>query len=523
MYEVAEPRREPAKPARNRAENLHARGSLLNLLSTPPATEEAEPAAAPAREAEPALAPAPPVRGNVADYLEKLRGISPDDVLFWLDRGKVLIVSLVLLCVAAAFAYAITASPRYTVYTDIVVDPANLQVVTDDVFANNPQRDTQLLEVESKLRVLTSRNVLNRVISDLNLTEDPEFVKPDWLAPLKRLISSGPTSEDRQLAVLRALSERVEARREERSYVVVLSVWTEDPMKSVALSDAIVDAFETEVFETAAGSAGRVAASISERLDELRANVTEAEARVEAFKRESGLQSNDGELVSMRLSGELNDQVLEAQERQIQLEMRYRQLRQALEEQRTTASSVFQSETLIDLRAQHDRLQQQLGALALVYLDRHPRLQAIRTEISSVQRAISAEAQRIVEAARIDAEQARTVAEELRLKTRDEEAKVFVDSSAQVALRELERDARAKAALYETYLSRSQQITERQQIDTSNIRVISRAVPPKSRSWPPRTMILLAAGAFAGLVLGLFAALTLGLFGYLRESQSRAV
>ena len=76
-----------------------------------------------------------------------------------------------------------------------------------------------------------------------------------------------------------------------------------------------------------------------------------------------------------------------------------------------------------------------------------------------------------------------------------------------------------KAALYETFLSRSQEITQRQQIDTSNIRVISRAVPPKSRSWPPRTMILLAAGAFAGLVLGVGAALALGLFGYLRRPQ----
>ncbi|WEX10626.1 GumC family protein [Chelativorans sp. AA-79] len=466
--------------------------------------------------------PAVSQRGSVHDYTERLRHLSPDDILAWLNRGKYLIAAAVLACVAAAFIYAQTATPRYTVYTDLVVDPSNLQVVDDDVFANTQQRDTQLLEVESKLRILTSRNVLERVIDRMNLAEDPEFFRPGWLDPIKQLFSGKSADGDRKLAVLRALSERVEASREERSYVVVLSVWTEDPFKSVELSNAIVDAFETELFEAASGSAGRVVSSISERLDELRANVTEAEARVEAFKRQNGLQSNGEQLVSARRSSELDDQVLQAQERQIQLGTRYRELERALNERSSATLPAFQSNALVSLRAQYNQLQQQLQALSLTYLDRHPRLQAIRTEIASVERAMVAEAQRIVNAAKLDADQAQSVVQELRQRAQAEENAVFEDNSSMVRLRELERDARAKAALYETFLSRSQEITERQQIDTSNIRVISRAVPPISRSWPPRTLILLAAGAFAGLFIGVGLALALGLLRYLREPQARA-
>jgi len=321
---------------------------------------------------------------------------------------------------------------------------------------------------------------------------------------------------------LRALSERVEARREERSYVVVLSVWTDDALKSVEISNAIVDAFETELFASASRSAGRVASSISQRLDELRAGVTEAEARAEEFKREHGLQSSGDDLVSARRSGELDTQVLAAQQRQIQLDTRYRELQRALDERSSATLPGFQSETLTTLRAQYNDLQQQLQALSLTYLDRHPRLQAIRTEIASVERAIAAEAQRILNAAKSEADQANMVLTELRQKAQEEENTVFQDNSALVTLRELERDARAKAALYETFLSRSQQITERQQIDTSNIRVISRAVPPNSRSWPPRTMILLAAGAFAGLFIGLGLALALGLLRHLRQPHRYA-
>ncbi|WP_011582191.1 MULTISPECIES: GumC family protein [Chelativorans] len=514
MYEVAKPPRGSKKPGGAPAAKPAARGSLLNMLpSAAPAIEPAEPPVTPRLPANEA---------RISDYLERFRRLTPDDVLSWLDRGKYLIALMVLLGVGLALGYAITATPRYTVYTDIVVDPSNLQVVDDDVFANTPQRDTQLLEVESKLRVLTSRNVLERVIDELNLTEDPEFVKPGWFDPIKELISGPPEEEDLKLSVLRALSERVEARREERSYVVVLSVWTDDALKSVEISNAIVDAFETELFESASRSAGRVASSISQRLDELRASVTEAEARAEEFKRENDLQSSGDDLVSARRSGELDTQVLAAQQRQIQLDTRYRELQRALDERSSATLPGFQSETLTTLRAQYNDLQQQLQALSLTYLDRHPRLQAIRTEIASVERAIAAEAQRILNAAKSEADQANMVLTELRQKAQEEENTVFQDNSALVTLRELERDARAKAALYETFLSRSQQITERQQIDTSNIRVISRAVPPTSRSWPPRTMILLAAGALAGLFIGLGLALALGLLRHLRQPHRYA-
>jgi len=518
MYEVAKPPRGPGRPGdAQAAKKPAARGSLLNMLpSTAPAIEPAPPPAAPASP------PAPPSRGNVSDHLERLRQLTPDDVISWLNRGKYLIVLMLLVGVAAAFLYAVTATPRYTVYTDIVVDPSNLQVVDDDVFANTPQRDTQLLEVESKLRVLTSRNVLERVIDQLHLTEDPEFVKPSWFDPIKQLISGPPEEGDRKLGVLRALSERVEAQREERSYVVVLSVWTDDPFKSVEISNAMVDAFETELFESASRSAGRVASSISQRLDELRTSVTEAEARAEVFKREHGLQSSGDDLVSARRSGELDTQVLAAQQRQIQADTRYRELQRALDDRSSATLPGFQSDSLTTLRAQYNELQQQLQALSLTYLDRHPRLQAIRTEIGAVERAITAEAQRIVNAAKLEADQARMVLNELRQKAQEEENTVFQDNSALVTLRELERDARAKAALYETFLSRSQEITERQQIDTSNIRVISRAVPPTARSWPPRTMILMAAGAFAGLFIGLGLALALGLLRHLRQPHRYA-
>lgn len=474
---------------------------------------------APAPEAARAAPAAPPGPPPVLPGLASLGAIGLDHLLQWLREGRGWIVAAVLLCIAAALAYAFTASPRYSAYTDIVVDPSNLNVVSDDVFISNPQRDAQILEVESKLRVLTSRNVLARVVDELRLTEDLEFVRPDPLAFLKRMLRGDQPQGDARLGALRALGERVDARREERSFVVVLRVWSDDPDKSVVISDAIVTAFEDELFRSAAESAGRVAQNLNERLDELRANVTDAERRVEEFRRANGLQSSNGELVSNQLSSELNTQVLAAQQRLIQAQSRYMQMSAAIDSGQAASAPVFESAAMLALRSQYNALRQQVGSMQLTYGARHPRMTAAVSEQTALETAMAEEARRTLERARAEFDREQTAYDALRSKAEDERSNVFTDNAAGVQLRDLEREARTKAAIYEMHLARAQQIAERQQIDATNVRVISHAMPPNSRSWPPRTLLLLAAATVLGLGLGMAAAVALGLWRHVRTPQ----
>jgi uncharacterized protein involved in exopolysaccharide biosynthesis len=529
MYRRSEPEERGLRLERRLEQLRSGEGSLLDLVPTaeegavvlPENVPTGEHESTSARAAEiPAIAkvsePKPSAVSEFFPQLHMLGRIGVDDILAWLRDGMRSIVVALVLCIVAAFAYAVTATPRYTVYTDIVVDPSNLNVVSDDVFTTNPQRDAQLLEVESKLRILTSRNVLQRVIGKLQLASDPEFVKPTLLDWLKALFTTQDGKASRELAAMRALSERVEARREERSFVVVLKVWSEEPAKAVTLSNAIVEAFEAELFQSAAESAGRVAQNLNARLAELRQNVTEAEKKVEDFRRANGLQSANGELVSNQLSSELNTQVLGAQQRFIQAETRYKQMSAAIADGQTASASVFESANMTNLRQQLNALQQQIGSMKRIYGERHPRLVAARSERATLEAAIKEEARRILERTKADFDREREELDALRGKADDEKSNVFTDNEAQVHLRDLERDARTKATIYETHLARAQQITERQQIDTTNIRVISRAIPPNSRSWPPRTAILLIGGAVLGLAIGATAALVLGLWRFVR-------
>lgn len=485
---------------------------------------EPKPAVAPAAEPVPAERPARPASpgGSLATALPGLKHIDRigvDDVIVWLRDGIVWIVLAIILCVAAALTYAYMTPARYTAYTDIVVNPSNLNVVNDGVFSPSQQRDTQILEVESKLRTITSRNVLARVVDELKLDQDAEFISPPPLARLKSMFSSAPEDGDNRVGALRSLGDRVAAERDPRSFVVTLAVWTNDAEKSVTVSRAIVKAFESELFQTTSDSSQRVVDDLRKRLEEMRENVTAAEKRVADFRRENGLQENNGQLVSNLASGELNAQVLAAQQRVIQEESRLKQMEAAIAQNRTQSDAIFDSQTMNTIRAQYSTLQQQIGAMTLTYGARHPRLATAGAERAMLERGMADEARRILQAAKTNVAEARSSLDALRLKAVAERANVFTDNEAQVRLRDLERDARSAAAIYETYLTRSRQLAEQQSIDSTNVRVISQPVAPNSRSWPPGKLTFLIAGGAGGLFLGLGIAVALGLLRYLRRDD----
>jgi len=497
-------------------DEIFERTVLKEHLEPRPTRTAAEPieAAAPPR--------AIPSSGGVDGFLPGLKyldRIGVADVFDWLRRGIVWIVLAIILCVAGALTYASMTPPRYKAYTDIVVNPSNLNVVNDGVFSPNQQRDTQILEVESKLRTITSRNVLARVVDELKLDQDPEFTEPAPLARFKALFSSKPEDGDNRVGALRSLGDRVAAERDPRSFVVTLSVWTNDADKSVTVSKAIVKAFENELFQTTSDSSQRVVDDLKKRLEEMRENVTAAEKRVADFRRENGLQENNGQLVSNLASGELNAQVLAAQQRVIQEESRLKQMEAAIAQNRSQSDAIFDSQTMNTIRAQYSTLQQQIGAMTLTYGARHPRLATAGAERAMLERGMADEARRILQAAKISVAEARSSLDALRLKAVAERANVFTDNEAQVRLRDLERDARSAAAIYETYLTRSRQLAEQQSIDSTNVRVISQPVAPNSRSWPPGKLTFLIAGGAGGLFLGLAIAVALGLWRFLRRED----
>jgi succinoglycan biosynthesis transport protein ExoP len=440
--------------------------------------------------------------------------------LRWLRARFWLLVLTALLGALGGFLFVHLVKPTYTVNSEVLVDPSSLKVISDDLFTESQQRDTQLLDAESKLRILTSGNVLARVVNELKLDQDPEFVGDPAGFSLTTLLGlSGPPEKvDPALAALRTLDKRVRAGREERSFVVTLTVWTEAAAKSVLIANKLVAAFQEELVKAEADNAGRTAAALFDRLDGLKASVAAADQAVEAFKREHGLQSSSGELVSTLLANQVNSRVIDAQNRVIQAESRYKGLTSP-DANGARSANALQSDTMTELRARYAVIKAQADAQAAVLAPGHPTLIGLRAQLQTIETQIADETARIVQGAKTELDAAQVSLAALAGEADKMKSSVFADKEAQAELHQLERDAESKAAIYQTFLTRARQVTERQQLNTTNVRVITPALPPASRSWPPRTAMVMGAGMGAGLLFGGVLSIGLGLLGDLRRAR----
>lgn len=437
----------------------------------------------------------------------------------WVLRGAKWIIVLAILGFLAGYAYLVFAKPRYTAFTDLVVDPAKLQLVSNDIYSSSYDQNAQLLDVESKLRVLTSGNVLARVVDELDLDSDPEFVAPNGGLPF--LSGAASADADPTLTAIGALEKKVTARREERSFVVTLGVTTQSAEKSALIATSMVEAFQAELAKGEADGAARAAASLMDRLGALKDEVTAAEEAVARFRREHGLQESNGELVNTQTLATLNQRLIEARQALISVESRYAELTDPRSGKLN--ADAIQTPTMVALRTQYGLIKQEADAAAAIYGPLHPNRGSGDRQLAGLRAQIEAEAARYVQSVKLDLAQARGTVTQLEADADAARATVAVDGAALVQLRDLERDAKAKSDVYEAFLQRTSEITERQQLDTTNIRVISPATPPAQRSWPPKGYVVAGAGTIGGIGLGVAIALGLGFLAAARQLRKKKV
>ncbi len=183
-------------------------------------------------------------------------------------------------------------------------------------------------------------------------------------------------------------------------------------------------------------------------------------------------------------------------------------------------SSAVMTPVLTNLYAEASALNRQIANFKQTLGPRHPTLLSVKDELNTVRVSIRAELERQRRKAESDVDQARQALSSLQNASLRLRGRVSDDDQTQVKLRELEREAKAKATLYQALLRRAGEAVERQQIDATDVRVITPAAPPERPTWPPRPLVTIFAGIVLGLVLG---ATIAGLRGYLEALRRKTV
>ena len=419
-----------------------------------------------------------------------------------LVRRRFLIIATAALLTLGALLYGLFTPALYSSVSEILIDPQDLQVVTNDVNPSRVPPDGGITMVESQVSVVQSTGVLLRAIQATNLTEDPEFNGQGGL--LGRLLGSvlgtGSAETDSTGKTLDALRRRLAVKRADKVLVLDVIVTAKSADKAAKLANAIAQAYLADQASARAKMATDASDSITARLEEQRKRVQQAENAVEAYKSAHNMVMAAGNLVSDQELTEINTQLSAAQSRTAALKAQVDQLRRSGGAPDAT-SEAMRSSVISSLRAQEATLVDQVSQLGTELGPRHPSMIAAQQQLRDTRALIARELGRIAAAAETDYERALANQQALEAKVAGMKSKSLDTDQASVKLRELQRDLEAVRSVYATYLQRAQETREQINVDSTNARIISNAMPALNKSWPPLPLLVFGA-LFGGLGLG---------------------
>lgn len=458
---------------------------------------------------------------------------------FLLRRWKVITLTA-LTVMALTLIVVVALTPRYTATAQILLEPRKERIFGADSIL--PDLDLDSGSIDSHISVLTSTNLLARVVEKQNLTRDEEFVDTDspgllgaarsWLLPAEVSPAAQESSgiPEPTLRAIAALRDRLDVKRVARQYVLAVSVTSVDPLKAARLANAVADAFVVDRLEARYEAAKRASNWLTERMAGLREQLRHSEEDVAKFREENKLTTTTSEgkvTVSEQQLSELNAKLVAARAETAERKAKFEQADKvrAAGGNLQAIPDVVRSQVISDLRKQEAEVTRKEADASARYSDQHPTVINARAERRDIERSIGAEVARIIANLKNDYDV--SLARERSLQTSlDLLTGQGAGGNTPVAirLRELERINAANKTLYEDFLSRAKITREQSAFEESEARVISPAVKANAPTFPKKSLFM-ALALLLGLALGTAGAWALEMlssgFATAREVEDR--
>jgi len=442
-----------------------------------------------------------------------------------LRRWK-LIAAIPLVAVTMTYGILKLVPPLYNSTAEILVfDPGQqldnslqkqvspFMIAVDDVAMN------------TEIEIIKSKSMALRVVKELNLDNDPEFQLNSWLSLLAgRLGPASPPQRDdipqthgdpqdataeRLENAAEVLLERLQVNRVPFSYVVTVSVASQDPVKAQRLAATVTNDFLASQREARETALQRVADWLKGRVNDLQSRILETQAAAEKLRSENGLADTEPSNVTAQQITELNAQLVEVRGEVATQRAHLEQARHVIEDNGDIQEipELMASGVISQLRQQQEQLSWREGELRRKLGDSHAEVLVAGAQLAGLNKQINNEAQRILGGVKnsydIIVQRERSLEASLHSLTAADS-----ESPASVKLQQLRRLADSDRKLSEGYLSQLNELSQRRTLEDASARVIAPATLAAAPSSPRRKLFYAAAG-----VLGLGGGLMLVFLG----------
>jgi polysaccharide biosynthesis transport protein len=419
------------------------------------------------------------------------------------------VISATAAALVIAFAVISLIEPVYRTETHVLVESLETPFDRAQSDLSVQQRVLNERDIASQIDVLASRDLQQRVVEALNLTDLPAVANPVLKLHHKILIGLGfksdPRKQTKNQRALATLSNALTIYPSPGSNVIIIRSSSSDAEMAAELANTLAEFYVGSTRETVIDNTLRARDWLTGEIDKLREKVAASEAAAERFRAEKGLLKGTGATLEAQELTELSTQLTLAQSAKLDAQSKADSIKAMLKKRGTLdlSTAAPESSLLQRLREQQITLSRQLAELSAVYLAQHPKIIALNRDIERLNDDIRKEAGKIE--AQLENDAAAAAARETALRSKLDNLMRRAASTNQddVKLRALERDAAANRAVLETYLNRLSDANARVSLGSQPAlaRIIQRADRPSAPSFPKPGPILLLAG-LSGIAIG---------------------
>jgi capsular exopolysaccharide synthesis family protein len=221
-------------------------------------------------------------------------------------RRRWLVIASIAALVAVVAGLIASITPHYKATATVLIDPRRTKATeTTDQPPATSMFNTYDPLIESQVLVIKSSAVLERVVDELKLFDDPEF-KPHshWFDPLIALLNVGqnppktdrPQQELAKLQSLAILAHRLKVSREGTSFVINIVATSESPDKAAKIANAVAHAYLDEEVHSYNNTSKTAASWFNQQLDELRIHEQELQNKLSQLQASSDTYNSSVQL-----------------------------------------------------------------------------------------------------------------------------------------------------------------------------------------------------------------------------------
>ena len=446
-----------------------------------------------------------------------------------LMRRKLVLLATILVVTGGTMAWVSQQTEMYTAEALIHVRAREAQVIKIDGVVEEMIADAAT--IESEIQYLSSRAFVRRNVEFLDLMADPEFngrlrpeeeslldlinplryIPTEWLDALKNQPERGAQNPALVLdpaavemdKVISNFAGRLSAEQVGRSYVISLTFMSEDPGKAALIANTLAEQYLISQVEAKFNASQRASEWLGRRIEELRGEVLEAEAKIVEYRTQNNLVDTEQSNPITLQFFQLNTQLALAQAQRAESEARLSQARGLLNSGGGVgaAALVLNSPLMTSLREQETTLQRLLSEMGTVYGANHPQMVNTQAEIASIRSKMEDEVRRIIQDLTNEVAVAKAREQEMANSMQALQADIGKSDFAGVELRDLTLSADTNREMFRVFLTRFREIVEQQELQEADAKILSPADPPTRPSHPKVAVITMIAFV-ASLVLG---------------------